>query len=210
MASKNFDHWRRYDRDQDPLVTDFLQAVSHLLQPNEFKGTALYKFLVGMARRWHLSDVDIDDVLLEAVKRGIEYIRRNGRPIEKPEAWLRRVCLNILKAQVNAAIKAEQRQTLAAATVQQTPHPLEQSELIEQLEYLEAALNRLTSQDQALIRMRFLQRQSYGQIRRHYELTAPGQPAPSEQTLRKRESRALQRLRLVFFELYRQGDRCQR
>lgn len=189
------------------LVQEFVTAVSYLLMPDEFKGTALYKFLFRFARQWHIANIDLDDVVIEGVKRGVEYILRHDQPIKKPEVWLRQVCLNILRGKVDATIKDERKAAMATQLAQHPKSPLVESELIEQLEWLEIALNQLSKADQALIRMKFLHRKTYEQIRQHYKYIAASEEVvvPSVQTLRKRESRALERLRKIFLELYEGG-----
>ncbi|MBD1874129.1 sigma-70 family RNA polymerase sigma factor [Nodosilinea sp. FACHB-131] len=196
--------------DQGPgheLVYEFVTAVSYLLMPDEFKGTALYKFLIRFARQWHIANIDLDDVVIEGIKRGVEYILRHNLPIKKPEVWLRQVCLNILRSKVDATIKDERKVAMATQLAQHSKSPLIESELIEQLECLEVALNRLSKADQALIRMKFIHHKTYEQIRQHYKYIAESEEVivPSAQTLRKRESRALERLRKVFLELYEGG-----
>ncbi|MGG6240150.1 sigma-70 family RNA polymerase sigma factor [Nodosilinea sp. AN01ver1] len=191
----------------EELVYTFIAAVSHLLMPDEFKGTAFYKFLLRFVRQWHITNVDLDDVIVEGVKRGIEYIRRHNKPIHKPESWLRQVCLNILRSKVDATIKDERKVKQLTTLAQQPKHPLLEAELIEQLRFLEVALNQLTTDEQRLIRMKFLQRKTYEQIRQHYKYMAAGEEChvPSIQALRKRESRALKRLKAHFFQLYNGG-----
>jgi RNA polymerase sigma factor (sigma-70 family) len=193
--------------DNNVLVYEFIAAVSYLLMPDEFKGTALYKFLIRFVRQWHVAHADLDEIIVEGVKRGIEYIHKHNQPIRKPEAWLRQVCLNILRAKVDATIKDERKVKQLTTLAQHAKSPLAESELIEQLEFLEKALNKLSKEDQALIRMKFLQRKTYEQIRQHYKYIAEGEDkqAPTVQALRKRESRALQRLKQHFFSLYGEG-----
>lgn len=190
------------------LVQDFVASVSYLLMADEFKGTALYKFLIRFARQWHIAHVDLDEVIVEAVTRGITYIRKHHQPIQKPEAWLRQVCLNILRNHVDAAVKDERKTAMVTTLASHHKSPLVESELIEQLEYLEIALNHLSKEDQSLIRMKFLHRKTYEQIRHHYKLMAQGEAVPTVQALRKRESRALKRLRETFLKLY-EGDASQ-
>jgi RNA polymerase sigma factor (sigma-70 family) len=189
----------------DILVNEFILAVSNLLLPNEFKGTALYGFLIGFKRRWNIFHVDLDEVIVEAVKRGIEYIRKHDEPIRKPEAWLRPVCLNILRHKVDVMVKDERKSEMMTVLAQPSKDPLMESEFIEQLEYLDLALNRLSREDQEIIRMKFIHRKTYDQIRHHYKLMAEDAQVPSVQALRKRESRALKRLRAIFLNIY-EGD----
>lgn len=190
----------------DELVYEFVAAVSYLLMSYDFKGSALYKFLIRFARQWHLENADLEEVIVEAVARGIEYIRKHNAPIRKPESWLRQVCLNILKGKVDEAIKDERKVAMIATVPQHLNSPLAEAELIEQLAFLEDALNQLSPDDQMLIRMKFLQRKTYEQIRHHFKLMAEDGPVPTVQALRKRESRALQRLKSHFFELYQGGE----
>lgn len=189
-------------RTDDRLVDEFILAVSYLLMPHEFKGTALYKFLINLARQWHISHVDLDEVIVEAVKRGVEHIQKHHEPIRSPEAWIRQVSLNILRRKVDRLVKDERASAMLTVLTPQAKDPLAESEFIEQLECLEIALNRLSGEDQALIRMKFLQRKTYAQIRHHYKLMAADGQVPSIPTLRKRESRALRRLRTIFLEIY--------
>ncbi|MBE9136378.1 sigma-70 family RNA polymerase sigma factor [Nodosilinea sp. LEGE 07088] len=191
------------------LVDEFVAAVSYLLMPDEFKGTSLYKFLICFVRQWHIPHVDLDEVIIEGIKRGIEYIHKHNQPIRKPESWLRQVCLNILRTKVDVTIKEERKAERLTTLAQHSRSPLIESELIEQLEFLEKALNKLSREEQSLIRMKFLQRKTYEQIRQHYKYIAEGEDkqAPTVQALRKRESRALKRLKEHFFSLYEGGAR---
>lgn len=202
FSEKNWRSQPPQPDDPDHLVHEFILAVSHLLMANEFQGTALYKFLINLVRRWHIGPVDLDEVIMEAVKRGIEYIQKHHEPIRTPEAWIRQVSLNILRRKVDGVVKSERTVEMITVLAQPAQDPLAESEFIEQLEYLEVALNRLSREDQALIRMKFLQGKTYEQIRQHYALLANDGRVPSIPALRKRESRALQRLRQIFLEIY--------
>lgn len=177
----------------------FINQVSCLLQPDELKGTSLFKFLRHFAKRWHVSHVDIEEVITEGVKRGLNYIDTKQVEIHSPEAWLRQVCLNILRGKVEAIIKEEKKVQSVKILRRPSRSPLIETELIEQLEFLEAALERLSPDDRGMIRLRFIHGKNYKQIQYHYKLQGQG---VSIQALRKRESRALQRLKEYFFDLY--------
>ncbi|MBE9138420.1 sigma-70 family RNA polymerase sigma factor [Nodosilinea sp. LEGE 07088] len=183
------------------FVDEFMLSVSDLLTPDEFKGTALYKFLLQFSKQWYVAPVDLDDVMLEAVKRGLEHIQTHGQPIKTPAAWLRHVGLNILRDQVDATVKADRKSAMLSDLVRPARERLAEAELIKQLGYLQKALDRLSPDDQAILRMKFLQGKPYEQIRQHYTLRSQAAPALSIPALRKRESRALQRLRRVLLEL---------
>ncbi|MEL7124097.1 MAG: sigma-70 family RNA polymerase sigma factor [Bacteroidota bacterium] len=190
------------EKSSDNLVAEFVGAVKYILMPYEFKGTALHRFVIKFARQWHISDSEVDDIIIEGVKRGVEYIQKNGKPINKPEAWLRPVYLNIMKDRVKAAIKDEQKSKDMTSVSPPSKSPLLEVELIEQLGYLDKALKALSREDQVLIRMKFLRNKTYDQIQYHYKLASEGDPVPSIVTLRKRVSRALEKLKFSFFELY--------
>jgi len=208
MAAINEEKNQKYAQEPSrDLIYEFIVAVSYLLAAHEFKGTALYKFLIKFARQWHVPEDEVNDILTEGVKRGVEYIRNHGKPINKPEAWLRPVCLNIMKDRVDAIIKDERKSEEITTLTQPSKGPLFESELIEQLEYLEKALKILSNEDQALIRMKFWEGKTYKQIQYHYKLTSDDGPVPSVPALRKRESRALKRLRDSFLKLYEENAR---
>lgn len=193
------------------LINVFIQAVSYLLLPNEYKGTALYKYLVQIAKAYHLPINEIDAILNEGIKRGIDYIRKNREPIRNPEAWLRPVCLNIMRDRVNANVRHEQKAQRVSEIILPLKNPLAETELLEQLEYLDQALTELSESDQLLIRMKFWQGKTYEQIQYHYKLMSEGstekEPVPSIPALRKRESRALEKLRKIFFSIYEEAPK---
>lgn len=193
----------RPTREQIALwVKDFTDKVSCFLLPNEYEGTALYKFLIQMARSYHIPVHEVDAILGEGVKRGVEYIQRKQQPILKPAAWLRLTCLNIMKSRVDGNIKRETKAQKATEIAPIPANPLETSELLEQLEFLEVALAELPLADQQLLRMKFWENKTYKQIQYHHKLMSENDAVPSIPALRKRESRALKKLREIFFKIY--------
>lgn len=141
--------------DKDKLKREFTSCISHLLQSNQFEGTALCKFLIHYSKRFQNSHIDIYEVIIEGVKRGIEWIDKNEKAIEFPEAWLRITCLNILRDKVKDIVKTERKseQLLNNDFSEATPPP--QPELIDQLEYLDCAMQKLSEDDRLLIKLRF-------------------------------------------------------
>lgn len=184
------------------LKQKFISEVSYLLQLNELKGTSLCKYLVHFAKRWHVPYADLDEIIMEGVRRGLEYIENNDDEIKSPEAWLRRVCLNILKDRINEIVKRERKTEAIALLMQSGQLPSAKIELVEQLEFLEQALNLLSPEDRLIIRLKFIHGKNYKQIQYQYELQGELVSIPA---LRKRESRALNRLREHFFSLYNGG-----
>jgi RNA polymerase sigma factor (sigma-70 family) len=182
------------------LKNVFCNEVSHLLTPNNFKGTSLYSFVNRLASRWNVHQIDIHEIIIEGVKRGIEHIEKTGEAINKPEAWLRKVCTHILSDEVDKIVKEEKK-------VEKQKHELNsiyntvpsEPDLMCRLEHSDVALRSLSSSDQQIIRLRFFEGKTYEQIQHYYELQEEVITIPA---LRKRESRALKRLRVEFFAIY--------
>lgn len=184
------------------LKQKFTNEVSYLLQPDELKGTSLFKFLTHFAKRWHVPCEDLDEVITEGVRRGLQYIDKHSTEIRTPESWLRQVCLNILKSRIDSAIKEEKKAKSLTTLSRPCRCPSAEAELVEQLEFLEKALGSLSPEDRLLVRLKFIHGRSYKQIQYHYKLQNQGVSIPA---LRKRESRALKRLKEHFFDLYEGG-----
>ncbi len=185
----------------------FRTEVSLLLLPNDSRGTAFLRFLRHYIHKWHIKSVDPFDVLLEGTQRGLASIEQTGQPITKAEAWLRSTCLNVLKDKVKQSIKDEKlvQNLIVFYSVHpsHTENPLVEAELLEQIEVLQEAFQRLSVPDQDILRLRFYGEKTYQQIQKTYE-TLHGQiiDVPA---LRKRESRALKRLKKLFTKLYQEG-----
>jgi RNA polymerase sigma factor (sigma-70 family) len=186
------------------LKEDFCSEVSSHISPDNFKGTSLYSFIRNRSRNWHISHVDPNDIIIEGVKRGIEYIEKTGKAIEKPESWLRKVCMNILSDTVEQAIKEEKKIEGQKALLREMDRASEsQPDLVDYLEFIDEALSSLSKNDQFLLKMRFLKGKSYEQIRHIYELQGEVVTVPA---LRKRESRAVQRLRKNFRRIHHENQ----
>lgn len=189
---------------KEDLKRDFVDCVSYLLQSNQSEGTALYNFLLHYSKRFQNPHIDVHEVIVEGVKRGIEWIGKNGEAIIFPEAWLRITCLNILKDEVKYIVKTEQKsERLSQISCSEVTHPLK-PELIDQLEFLDCAMKKLSEDDRLLIHLRFFKNKNYDQIQRHYELFHG--ESISLPALRKRESRAMKKLKEHFFVLYQEGS----
>lgn len=182
------------------LQRDFLNEVSEFLKPNHYKGTALLKFLKHQSARWRVAHLDPYELLSEGIRRGYIHISRTRQPITNPEAWLRSVCLNILRDEVKKAIKDQRlaKQWKDNSYIPDTP--LAQAELLDQLEKLQQALQRLPIPSQELLQWRFYERKTYQQIC-ELLIRRDGEQI-SAATLRKRESRALKNLKRIFLQIY--------
>lgn len=198
---------KQYANKIDDWQHQFSEVVSDFLLRNHYKGNTLIGFIRRYIKKWRLGNVNPFDILLDAVGRGLEYIRKNEKPIETPEAWLRVTCLNILRDRVKQTIHEEKlfqdMGVIGSISFSQTP--LDSSEFFEKLEVLQQALERLPESDRSLIKQRFYQGKTYKQVRETLKRESEEEKIIPLATLRKRESRALQKLKKIFMKMY-QGD----
>jgi RNA polymerase sigma factor (sigma-70 family) len=181
----------------------FRKEVCCFLLPHNSQGTALLKFIAHYINKWRIRTLDPYDVLIEGIYRGLQTIEEKGTPIEKAEAWLRGACLNILRDEVKHCEKSgklTKEMKIGHAVRTHSANPLVAAELLEQVEFLQQAYERLSSSDQDIIYQRFYLGKTYKQVQAIYE-RLNGQKVESS-TLRKRESRALERLKKIFLDLY--------
>jgi len=188
------------DKAKTEFKHNFCSAVSDLISPNNFKGSSLNSYIKKRTRIWKVDHLDTYEIFIEGVKRGIEYIEKTGQPINIPEAWLRKVCLNILRDEMDKLIKERkesdrQKHDLRNAAKDHSHQP----DLMDHLEYADEALSSLSPKDRELITLRFFESKTYEQIQHYYELQ---EEVVSITALRKRESRALKRLRAKFSSIH--------
>jgi RNA polymerase sigma factor (sigma-70 family) len=190
------------DKAKTDLKHNFCDAISDLISPNNFKGTSLNSYIKQRARIWKVDHLDTYEIFIEGVARGIAYIDKTGQPIKVPEAWLRKVCLNILRDETDKVIKGRkeaERQNHELRDAYKAQAHSGQPDLIDHFEHADEALNSLSPKDRELIKLRFFESKTYEQIQHYYELQ---EEVVSITALRKRESRALKRLRAKFSSIH--------
>jgi len=170
-----------------------------MLTPSNHEGTAFLNYLQGVGKRLNIRDFDPREVLVEATTRGLYKIERTGTEIHNPRAWLSKTCtfimLDMMKAEKkNRQLKEKNSYSLATA------HALDELESAEKRETISQALTHLSDSDQEILKLRFYQGKKYRDIQMHY-LDTVGVSVKIP-TLRKRESRAIERLQTKFLELY--------
>lgn len=181
--------------------TSFLSQVSEILSPHNSQGDSLLRYLTRVGQQLALNDIDTQEVINEAVTRGLLYIQRRQQAIHNPQAWLRKVCSNILYDYVkhekrNRQLKAKNTNSLEL----EISDSFSKIEAEETQRALRAAFTQLSKEDQKILHLRFYEGRNYKDIQRYYlgktgvEVKIP--------TLRQRESRALRRLRARFEEAY--------
>jgi DNA-directed RNA polymerase specialized sigma24 family protein len=178
----------------------FSSKVSFLLLPNNPSGTAFLNFIRHYLYVWHISDIDPKDILAEAVYQGLKYIQINCQPIDVPTAWLRVTCLNLMRSQVRVTINAQKVFEYCKELSRETESPLTIAERFEWLDKFHEAIDRLPSEEKELVRLRLFEEKTYEQI--YYWLKVRDGQAPDISTIRKRYSRALNRLKKDFPKVY--------
>lgn len=177
----------------------FSDAASLILVPSNHEGTAFLNYLQGVGKRLNIRDFDAREVFIEAVTRGLYKIERTGTEIYNPRAWLSKTCTFIMFDMVkdekkNRELKEKNSHFLV------TPQALDKLESAEEREAVKQALSCLSDSDQEILSLRFYQGKKYKEIQSHYlEIAGVSIKIP---TLRKRESRAIERLQAKFLELY--------
>ena len=180
--------------------SQFLEAVSQILDPSSPKGNALLNYLQRTGKQLNLQDVDVREILNEAAYRGLRHIDRNQEEIEAVEAWLRKVCAFILYDMVKDEKRMRELKIKNTGTLG-IPDLFSKMESDEKKKALDRAFVHLSKEDQKILKLRFYQEKKYKEIQEYY-LKKTGE-LEKESALRKRESRALKRLRVRFQEEYR-------
>lgn len=182
----------------------FIQDISCLLLIDSFEGSSLFRFLAYWSKRLQNDHIDLFNVFTEGVKRGLAYIEEKEEAIDKPEAWLRPVCLNILRDEVKHIIREERKSEHVSYLASSLRHNfLSQPMLVEQFACLDEAMQSLSEADRLIIRLKFFEDMKYEDIKTH--LSYFQNEDISVAALRKRLSRAVDRLRENFLVLY-EGD----
>jgi DNA-directed RNA polymerase specialized sigma24 family protein len=182
------------------MQEEFSRQVSNLLLPNTPSGTAFLNFIWHYLSIWNMREVDPRDILAEAVYQGLKSIQTNCQPIAIPEAWLRVTCLNLLKTQMRKTIKHSQLSKWLKESSSETESPLVIVERFEWLDKFYEAIKQLQPDEQELVHFRLFDEKTYEQI--YYWLESRDGQAPDIPTIRKRYSRAVNRLKKIFPEVY--------
>lgn len=177
----------------------FGEDVSLLLQPENRDGARTLNYFQRLAKQLNIRNFDVREILSEATMRGLDSIDRKEEPIKSASAWLRSVGTKIIKDQVRAEIKSRK-------LVEKHSYRSETADswiklvLAEEGIAAHQAIMLLSPDDQEILRLRFIKAMPYKDIQAHY-LRETG-VSIKEPTLRKRESRAVAKLRFKFKEIY--------
>lgn len=183
----------------ESLQTQFLESVSDILDPKSSEGDTLLYYLERTGRQLNIRDYDVREVISEATTRGLLMIEKKQEEIENPSAWLHKVCSHILYDMVKGEIRNRELKVKNSDNLE-VPNSFSKIESEEEREALSKAFLKLSKGDQEILNLRFYEGKNYKEIREYY--IGKTSKIVKETALRKRESRALSRLRAKFREQY--------
>jgi RNA polymerase sigma factor (sigma-70 family) len=176
---------------------EFLKKME-LLCSNNLHGDSVYKFISNRIKDLNLHNTDFRDVISEAAIRGLDYINKNGKPIQNPKAWIRVTSSNILleefrKAKKNCSLSNEILETHDFSSDFDSFNNEDGEPLSENPTKALAAFHRLSKPERRIIVYKLFQGKSYREIN---NLSVYQQS--TEAALRKQYSRAIKNLRQIF------------
>ncbi|MFK8181745.1 MAG: RNA polymerase sigma factor [Phormidesmis sp.] len=181
------------------LKAEFGKEVSCLMHPSSVEGTKVLNYLQRIGRQLNIRNFSVHDVVSEATMRGFDSIDRKEERIRSASAWLRSIGTRIIKDQVKREVR-DRKLREKHAYHSPTPDGLLRLLVHEESAAISQAMQLLSLEDQKILRLRFIQGMRYKDIQAWYfdEMGV----SVKEATLRKRESRALTRLKSKFGEMY--------
>lgn len=178
----------------------FSEDVSNLFAPGNKEGTRILTSFQRTARQLNIRNFDVKEILSEVTCKGLSTIDKKEEPIESVSAWYRSVGPNLIKDRVGAEIKA--RKLIEKHSFSPDISDAWVKLVLEEEGAAAAeAVELLSPEDQEIIRLRFIEGMSYKEIQAHYQRIE--QRTIKVPTLRKRESRAVKRLRDQFKKIYK-------
>lgn len=173
----------------------FSDQVSQIFAPGNRDGSRILNYFERTAKQLNIRDFDAREVLSEVTCKGLATIEKKEEPIKSVPAWFRSIGINIIKDRVKAEIKARK-------LFEKQAHHTEASDswlkLIVEEEGAAAyeAFKLLSPEDQEILRLRFIEDMRYKDIQAYFQKAK--NVFVKVPTLRKRESRAVERLKQQF------------
>ncbi|NET04631.1 MAG: sigma-70 family RNA polymerase sigma factor [Merismopedia sp. SIO2A8] len=173
----------------------FYLDVQSLLDPENSTGRSLLIFVRTILIKFHLDQsYNLADVINEAYCRGVRLIE-SGQSIKNTSAWLKATAYNIIRE-----LSREQRRLQPLESdlaefkiVLATTTTVCEDVIDECLIAVEMAFEKLSIQDQRILRLRVVEDLSWREVGER--LQANGERPKKEAALRKRGERALKNLR---------------
>jgi RNA polymerase sigma factor (sigma-70 family) len=158
--------------------------------------SALFSYIQRLLVQFRLKNAyEVKDIVVEIYARGIKSIEQ-GKVIENPQAWIKRVALNVIREFRRAADKVQYN-----ALDDQSPLIASENNMLSDLVYeddlaiIRQAFNALSEQDKTILYLRIVEGLSWQEINLRLSY---GDSSLSENYLRQKGFRALRRLRAVY------------
>jgi RNA polymerase sigma factor (sigma-70 family) len=171
---------------------DFLNEASLIFHYNIHDDTLL-KYIKFGIKRLNLYNIEVYDVLTEAIIRGVSYINKNQKAIENPRAWLRITASHILLEKVREIkhhYQLDDEFLQILSSVDNDPEELSRDNR------LFRALSSLPEKEKTIITLRIFHNKSYAEISK-----LPSYQGYRESVIRKSYSRAIKKLKHNFSQL---------
>ena len=175
------------------FVIQGLSQPDKVKNPQERKSLfVLASFIKNELKQLHLEQVDVYDVISEVYLRGIKKIT-SGENIKNPGAWIRVTSYNVI-LEMSRKQKKEQPDSEFLEN-QVAPKTCEENSEV-QLNILRKSLENLSEKERLILELRFFQDLSWKEVR---SILASKGEILTESNLKKKGSRALEKLRKSFF-----------
>ena len=177
--------WVGQDYANYVFLYSFIQQTQCLISSSKGQqGILLLAFFEAKIRQFHVTQhLSSEDVLGEAILRGVNFIQRQSEPIHSPVAWLRRTGYNIVR-EVHRRHKSER--SLDSHPMELKAPAADPVEFDERLPKLQRALTKLPEADRQVLVWHYVERCSWREVAARVDST--------EMAVRQRGCRARSRL----------------
>ncbi len=159
----------------------------------------LFPFIQRYLQQFHITEREVSDIFNEAYIRGVKLIE-SGEIIRNASAWMRTTCFNVIR-EISRKQRRSQpvEQSFLEYKIAQAQFKICSSleEVItSDLEIVQIALEQLNLKDKVLLHLRIVEGLSWQEVGKRLSLEEG--KLQSEDTVRKRGQRALERLRKIW------------
>lgn len=173
-------------------LVQFKTEVYCLLQAQSPRARSLLSFVQRTLRQYHLEGLHHEfEIFNEAYMRGVTCILK-GKSIKSPRAWMRTTTLYVICELSRASKRCQslEHEYYSEGLM------VEESSIELDIQTVQAALRELEPSDRLIVTLRVVEDLSWKQVQQR--LLELGEPYQTEEALRKRGQRMMQRLREEF------------
>jgi len=190
---------KEVQKNLDPKYQGLHKAISMACQSNDANSLSLLLSVQAELNRYGLARSEsASDVLHIALLRGKKTID-NGKIIPNPSAWLRLTCRYVIKEKKRGSQREAQFDSVDSIAAQPS-EDIAENAYSGKYSALAKELQRLSDDDRELLTLKVVHELSWEEIQ--IRLVDMGYPKYSLAALRKRKSRAVQRLRQNLADVY--------